>query len=48
MDVMTCDFETLLALEEQMPSERFEQLKIDRPDFAQWLNAKRSRARSAG
>lgn len=37
-DVMTCDFETLLALEQQMPPERFEQIKAARPDFAEWLN----------
>ncbi len=37
MDVMTCDFDTLLALAEQMPSERFEQIKVARPEFAAWL-----------
>ena len=41
VDVYTCDFETLLALEEQMPPERFEQLKIERPDFAEWLERRR-------
>jgi hypothetical protein len=41
LDVMTCDFETLLALAEQMPSERFEQIKHARPDFAAWLDQRR-------
>ena len=36
-----CDFETLLALAEQMPPERFEQLKVERPDFAAWLDARK-------
>ncbi len=41
MDVMTCDFATLLALADQMPRERFEQIKSDRPDFARWLDERR-------
>lgn len=40
-DVMTCSFETLLALEDQMSRERFEQLKIARQDFAAWLGERR-------
>ncbi len=36
-----CDFDTLLALAEQMPPERFEQLKVERPDFAAWLQSRR-------
>jgi hypothetical protein len=42
LDVMTCAFETLLALEDQMPRERWEQIKISRPDFARWLDARRA------
>ena len=38
MTVEGCDFETLLALAEQMPRERFEQIKITRPNFAAWLD----------
>jgi hypothetical protein len=41
LDVLTCDFETLMALAEQMPSERFEQIKQARPDFAAWLDQRR-------
>jgi hypothetical protein len=41
MDVMTCNFETLVALEDQMPRERFEQIKDERPDFALWLDRRR-------
>jgi hypothetical protein len=41
MDVMTCDFQTLASLEDQMPRERFEQIKRERPDFAAWLNERR-------
>lgn len=37
LDVMTCDLETLLALADQMPRERWEQIKVARPDLAQWL-----------
>lgn len=36
-DVMTCDFETLFAIADQMPRERLEQIKLARPDFAEWL-----------
>ena len=38
---MTCGFETLLALEDQVPLERFEQIKLARPDFAAWLDQRR-------
>lgn len=41
MDINTCDFETLAALEDQMPRERFEQIKQERPDFARWLDERR-------
>ncbi len=37
-----CDFETLVALADQMPRERFEQIKVERPDFARWLNERLS------
>lgn len=43
-NVMTCDFETLLALADQMPAERFEQIKVARPDFAEWLRRLRTGA----
>lgn len=43
LDVMTCDFETLLALEDQMPRERFDQIKAARPNFAAWLNRLRTK-----
>lgn len=42
LDVLTCDFETLLAIAQQMPPERFEQIKIERPDFVTWLNRLRA------
>ena len=41
MNTLICDFETLLALEDQMSRERFEQIKQERPDFALWLNEQR-------
>lgn len=47
-DVMTCSFETLLALEDQMPRDTFERIKIERPDFAAWLNARRAPAFPTG
>ena len=40
-NTLICDFETLLALEDQMSRERFEQIKQERPDFAFWLNEHR-------
>lgn len=40
-DVMTADFETLLALEEQVSAARFEEIKRLRPDFAEWLRNRR-------
>ncbi len=42
MRVEDCDFETLLALADQMPRERFEQIKTEQPDFAAWLNLQRA------
>ena len=41
ISTLTCDFETLLALEDQMSRERFEQIKQERLDFALWLNEQR-------
>lgn len=38
LDVLTCSFEVLLAIAQQMPPERFEQIKAARPDFAAWIN----------
>ena len=35
--VSDCSFETLLALADQMPRERFEQIRVERPDFDRWL-----------
>lgn len=43
LDVSTCSFELLLAIQGQMPAERFEQIKIERPDFAEWLNRLRAK-----
>ena len=40
-NTLICDFETLLALEDQMSRERFEQIKQERPDFALWLSEQR-------
>ena len=40
VNTLTCDFE-MLALEDQMSRERFEQIKQERPDFALWLNERR-------
>lgn len=42
LDVMNCDFEMLLCLEDQMPRERFEQIKAVRPDFGEWLSRLRT------
>jgi hypothetical protein len=44
LSVCDCDFLTLLALEDQMPRERFEQIKVERPDFAQWLEQRRPKS----
>lgn len=41
--VSDCNFETLLALADQMPRERFEQLRTERPDFDRWLTQRFSR-----
>jgi hypothetical protein len=38
MHVNDCDYETLLALADQMSCERFNQIKLERPEFAAWLD----------
>ena len=40
MHVNDCDYETLLALADQMPRERFDQIKEERPDFSAWLDVR--------
>lgn len=45
-DVATCDFATLLSLEDQMPRVRFEQIKAERPDFARWIDQRRTRPKA--
>jgi hypothetical protein len=50
VSVLTCDFETLLALADQMPPGRFESVVSERADrelFQRWLEARRQSQISA-